>query len=83
QMTENPYLFVPDHLELEAGKTYRFNLRAGAEFHTFTIESLGINVNVLPGQDATVEVTVDTPGEHELICLPHQTQGMVGEVHVE
>ncbi len=79
---ENPYVFEPANLELKAGKAYTLDFSVPAEFHTFTVADLGIDVFINGGEKVTYNLTVDKIGEFELICVPHMTMGMVGTVKV-
>ncbi len=79
---ENPYVFEPDTLDFEVGKTYTLNFVAPDEFHTFTVAELDIDVLLLAGQAVEQTVTFDKAGTFTLICLPHEALGMVGTVTV-
>ena len=81
---ENPYLFNPDNFEFHVGTTYTLTFAPVTEFHTFTVDELGLNINVLPGDPVKVEFTptADQVGTFKLFCVPHQGSGMVGEVTV-
>ena len=81
-MTEDPYVFEPDNFDFELGKTYTLIFEAPGEFHTFTINDLGIKVNILPGETVTQTVTFEQAGDFQLICVPHESLGMVGAVTV-
>ncbi|TDL31110.1 cupredoxin domain-containing protein [Jeotgalibacillus sp. S-D1] len=51
--------------------------------HTFTVEKLGIDVEIQPGQEKNVNVKPTQSGTFELICRYHFQEGMVGEVIVK
>lgn len=55
----------------------------GVKEHTFTVEKLGIDVEVQPGEEKNITVNPKQPGTYELICRYHFQQGMVGKVMVE
>ncbi|MEW9053963.1 MAG: cupredoxin domain-containing protein [Neobacillus sp.] len=55
----------------------------GKKEHTFTVEALGVDVEVHPGEEKTITVKPDKPGTYELICRYHLKQGMVGQVIVK
>ena len=82
QANSNPYIFSPATLELEAGVPYRFLITGDAEFHTFTANDLGINVNLLANTSETIEFVANQPGTYHLICIPHELQGMTGTIKV-
>lgn len=77
------YLFDPADFNLCAGDTITFTVTSETEFHTFTVDELGINVSIRGGETETVEFTFDAPGEFALICLPHGSLGMVGTITVQ
>ncbi|MGH2532616.1 MAG: cupredoxin domain-containing protein, partial [Thermomicrobiales bacterium] len=56
----------------------------GATPHNFSIDDLGISVNVEPGDSAVVLINAE-PGDYEFYCnIPgHKEGGMVGTLHVE
>lgn len=83
QLTESPYTFDPADLTFEVGKAYTLSFNAPGEFHTFTIEDLDINIFINANQAVTEPITFDQAGRFELICVPHQFQGMVGTVTVQ
>ncbi len=81
-MAENPYRFVPDKYTLKNGVSYTLEIAAPKEFHSFTIDDLGVNIFVNPGQAVKQVVPVNKAGTFKLKCLPHEALGMVGEVVV-
>lgn len=59
------------------------------EAHTFTIDALGINADLLAGKTTEVWVQVATPGSYEIYCKPHSSalegggrEGMSGTLTV-
>lgn len=58
------------------------------EMHTFTIDALGIDAEVLAGKSTDVWVNVATPGTYEIYCKPHSSasgetrEGMTGRLVV-
>lgn len=76
------YMFGPSDFTFSAGECISFALNAETEFHTFTIEGLGIDVSIDAGSPETLTFSFDTPGEYDLICIPHESLGMVGTVTV-
>ncbi|MBT2636634.1 cupredoxin domain-containing protein [Bacillus sp. ISL-39] len=55
----------------------------GKKEHTFTVEKLGIDVEVQPGKEKSITVKPKQPGTFELICRYHFQEGMVGKVIVK
>ena len=77
-----PFAFDPADLTFNAGDTVDFTLIGEAAFHTFTVDDLGIDVDVDAGDTVSLQFTFDTPGTYDLICVPHQALGMVGTIIV-
>lgn len=76
------YMFGPADLTFKVGDTITFKLTAESEFHTFTVDDLGIDVDVDGRQTVTVTHTFDTQGTFGFICVPHEALGMVGTITV-
>ena len=77
-----PFMFDPADLTFDAGETVDFTFVGESTFHTFTVEELGIDVDVAAGETVSFQHTFDTPGTYTLICIPHQALGMVGTITV-
>lgn len=79
----NDDYFNPKAITIPNGKTTTLILKnKGKKEHTFTVEKLGIDVEVQPGKEKTITVNPKTPGTYELICRYHVKEGMVGKVIV-
>ena len=76
------YAFDPSELVFGVGETVTLKLTSEAEFHTFTVDELGIDVSVIAHEEATLTFTFQEAGRFELICIPHETLGMVGLITV-
>ncbi len=76
------YRFDPDGLSFQVGETVEFTVTSETEFHTFTIDELGIDVSVSPGETETFTFTFQEAGTFKLVCLPHQSLGMAGTITV-
>jgi glucose/arabinose dehydrogenase/plastocyanin len=76
--------FDPDRVDIRADSDVRIELpNRGATLHNFTIDELGVSVDIEPGQ--TQEVTINAPvGKYRYYCnVPgHQQAGMVGTLMV-
>lgn len=81
--TSNPYRWGPDKLELQAGKDYAIKIAVDKEFHTFTVKDLKIEANLDPDKTVTVALKVDKAGTYQLICVPHESLGMVATITVK
>jgi plastocyanin len=77
------YQFAPAQFNFKVGDRVTFRLTAESEFHTFTADEIGIDVAVDPGATVTEEHTFDKAGTFKLICIPHESLGMVGEIRVQ
>ena len=80
---ESPYSFEPDTFSFEVNKTYALTFTPPGEFHTFTVRDLGIDIFINAGEAVQVDVTPSKVGTFQLICVPHEGLGMVGEVIVQ
>ena len=76
------YAFDPSDFVFRVGDTVTFDLSAETDFHTFTIDDLGIDVEVDGGTTQTLTFTFDKTGTFDLICIPHQAL-MVGTITVQ
>ena len=77
-----PFSFGPADLAFDAGETVNFTFVGETAFHTFTVEELGIDIDVAAGETVSFQHTFDTPGTYTLICIPHEALGMVGTITV-
>jgi plastocyanin len=76
--------FNPKVITVPNGKTTTLILKnKGVKEHTFTVEKLGIDIEVQPGQEKTISVQPKQVGTYELICRYHFREGMVGSVMVQ
>lgn len=82
-MVADDFFFGPDQLSLEAGQTVTVNLEnEGAAAHTFTIDDLGVDQVLNPGEGATITFTPSQSGTIKFYCRFHQAQGMAGSLAV-
>ncbi len=77
------YKFVPSEFNFKVGQTVTFDVSAETEFHTFTVDELGIDLELDAGETVTFTHTFDRAGSFELTCIPHQVFGMTGVIVVE
>jgi plastocyanin len=79
----NDDFFNPKVITIPNGTTTTLILKnKGKKVHTFTVEKLGIDTEVQPGQETTITVQPKQPGTYDLVCRYHFQQGMVGKVIV-
>jgi uncharacterized cupredoxin-like copper-binding protein len=74
--------FVPPDITVPANSPTKVTLKnTGASPHTFTVEDLGIDEELQPGETREIEINA-AAGSYELICkIPgHAAAGMVGTV---
>jgi uncharacterized cupredoxin-like copper-binding protein len=80
----NDDYFNPKVITIPNGKTTTLILKnEGKKEHTFTVEKLGIDVEVQPGKEKTIPVKPKKSGTYELICRYHFKEGMAGTVIVK
>jgi plastocyanin len=73
------YYFEPTFLKASPGAIIHVELEnEGDDTHTFTIDSLGIDQEVPPGDSATVDVTLPQEGAVRFYCRFHANMGMQG-----
>lgn len=74
--------FHPEDIVVPAGEVTFLLRNEDGFFHNFSNEDLDLNENVLgPGE---VTVTVDVPaGTYEIVCVPHEQQGMTATLTAE
>jgi uncharacterized cupredoxin-like copper-binding protein len=83
-ITAHDIYFEPAEVHVKAGKV-TFNLpNEGAAEHDFSIDDLGIQVNLPAGSTQTVEADIPA-GRYDFYCnIPgHKDAGMVGTLVVE
>jgi plastocyanin len=77
------FSFSPATLDGSAGQKITFTIKnVGSVPHTFTIDSMNIDVTVSPGSQSTVDVTFPTSGTVEFYCKFHKAMGMTGTLGV-
>ena len=77
------YEFVPSEITVSVGETVTFSLMAETEFHTFTVDDLGIDESIESGETANYSHTFDKVGTFKIVCLVHETSGMIGTITVQ
>lgn len=84
EVTSNDIFFEPKDLTIPANTDVKFVLpNVGAAAHDFSIDALGVSIDIPPGQ--TKEIIVNAPaGTYEFYCnVPgHKQAGMVGTLTV-
>ena len=65
------YNFNPSELSFNVGETVELTLGAETEFHTFTVEDLGIDEALGAEEVHPFTFTFDRAGTFKLICLAH------------
>ena len=80
------YEFDPSDLNFTLGETVCFTQVGETEYHTFTVDELGIDfdvdASVEPGASSEFTHTFDQAGTFQLVCLVHELDGMVGTITV-
>ena len=83
QSGSGEYRFDPSELTFKVGEEVTFALVAQTELHTFTVDELGINVFIDPGTTELFTFEFAKAGTYNLICIPHASLGMTGQIVVE
>lgn len=77
------FYFQPTVLSGEAGQTITLEaLNEGSNPHTFTLDTLRVDLEVPPGQNATTKVTFPESGAFLFYCRFHAGGGMRGGLSV-
>lgn len=77
------FYFEPTVLQGEAGQTITLEaFNEGEAAHTFTSDELGVDEELQPGDEATIEVTFPDSGQVVFQCRFHAGQGMRGAIEV-
>lgn len=84
ELEVDDFYFSPTVLEGDAGETLTVNLfNEGNAPHTFTIDELGVDEELQPGQEGvTAEVTFPDSGALVFFCRFHASGGMRGGLSV-
>ena len=77
------YKFDPPELNFTLGETVTLRVNGEAEFHTFTVDELGIDESFDAGETVEFTFTFDKAGTFKLYCIPHEALGMVGTITVK
>ena len=77
------YIFDPADFVFEVGQAVTFSFTSETEFHDFAVEEFDIDVPVDAGETVTFTFTFDKAGTYDLICIPHESLGMVGTITVQ
>lgn len=77
------YKFNPSEIAFAVGETVDFTMTTETELHNFTVDDLGIDEDVEPGESVTFSFTFDRAGTYKFICIFHEINGMVGTITVK
>ena len=78
-----PYSYEPADFSFSVGETVTFTLTSEAVYHTFTIDGTPVDLDVDVGETVIYTYTFDEAGTFDLICIPHELNGMVGVITVQ
>jgi plastocyanin len=77
------FYFEPTVLQGEAGQALTLEaFNEGDQPHTFTSDELGVDEEVEPGGETSIDITFPDSGQVVFICRFHDAQGMRGAVEV-
>ncbi|MBS3966944.1 MAG: c-type cytochrome [Truepera sp.] len=65
------FSFVPNEVVVPAGAEITFFLTSRDVLHSYQVQFTTINVNLIPGEVATLRYTFREPGEHLVICAQY------------
>ncbi|MBK16213.1 MAG: hypothetical protein CL770_05965 [Chloroflexi bacterium] len=77
------YAYTPAEFNFKVGEIVNFVMTSETELHTFTVDDLNIDQSVDAGETVEFSFKFDKPGTYPLICIPHETQGMIGKITVK
>ncbi len=84
-MVAMAFSFVPGQIEIPAGSEVTFRMTSRDVIHGFQVRGTGINVELIPGDIASLKYTFDRPGEYLMICNQYcgvAHQNMLGRIVV-
>lgn len=77
------FYFEPTVLRGDAGQSLTLEaFNEGDEGHTFTSDELGVDQEVGPGQETSIDITFPDSGQVVFLCRFHDSQGMRGAIEV-
>ncbi len=83
EMRVKDFSFEPAEVDAGAGQAVTVDLEnQGGTPHTFTIDELGVDETLEPGQKATASFTPEQGGTFAFYCRFHRAQGMEGTLTV-
>jgi len=77
------YIYSPAEFTFKVGETVNFVMTSETELHTFTVDDLNIDEEVDAGETVEFIFKFKKAGVFTLICIPHETQGMIGKITVQ
>ena len=88
--TQDDYVFTPDHFTVQPGKVRLTVVNVAEQMtHNFDFTSgtgpaqIDSGIDLLaPGQEMTIDFTVETPGDYPFECSFHEQLGQVGTMTV-
>ena len=84
---DGEYRFDPNEFTIKLGETVSFEMVAQTELHSFTVDELGIDIDIdgaeTPGKTETRTCTFNKAGTFNLTCIYHVGHGMVGKITVQ
>lgn len=76
--------FEPKEIRIAKGEKTKIWLKnKGVNDHTFTVEELGVDVELKPGVEKMVTVEPQKAGTFKVICRFHEKEGMTGTLSVQ
>ncbi len=84
-MVAQAFSFIPGDIEVPEGAEVTFRMTSRDVIHGFQVRGTNINVELIPGDIASLTYTFDRPGEYLIICNQYcgvAHQNMLGKIHV-
>ena len=79
EMELDNFYFEPTYIKSPGGAAATLKLHnEGDAPHTFTADELGVDEELQPGDEKTIEVEIGTETRYEFYCRFHRDQGMRG-----
>ena len=84
ELEADDFYFGPTVLDGDAGQSLTLSLHnEGDAPHTFTIDEAGIDEELQPGDEGSIDVTFPDSGALVFYCRFHRGQGMLGALSVD
>jgi plastocyanin len=80
-LTQENFAFGPETITAQSGEVSLHVTNNDSSRHTFTVDELGVDVSIAPGQSRLIRFDAD-PGSYRFYCMPHDP-GMDGDLIIQ